>query len=101
MTPTERKALEFLATQDGVVGIQPRQLAHHLWPDSPAWKRRGQRHDGRNAANGAALWLSAGRILHRLDSKGWAAQWPDYVVPGIYNWEITQKGREALAEVQS
>ena len=87
MTPARLRVLTVLAERERMTAAD---VAHALWPDSPAWKRRGHWPGAnRNAAAGAALPMNAGRILWSLE--------PWYVEQSGGWWSINDHGRKMLA----
>lgn len=100
LTSPQRRVLEILA-EGPENGMSPRDVARILWPDSPAWEHRTwHRGTNHNGALGGTMPMNAAKILWRL--------WPTYVNrsldwTGSDNglWEITDKGRRALAGDES
>lgn len=84
------KVLRFLERKGGQVHV--RELAKHLWPESPVWKTPAK---GRNAAGphkpGARLHTAAACLCGRLASQYLLRR----ASKGIY--EITERGRQYLS----
>lgn len=80
MTPAQRRALEAVRDIYNIPGpdgrvhhnpVHPREVAHRLWPDSPAWEKRTRRYgSNRNGAMGGTMPMNAAKILYRLREQG-------------------------------
>lgn len=91
LTDPQMRALQFLVELSGTVEnprtVMPRQLALHLWPDSPTWKRRN-----RNGAMGGTMPMKAATLLWKLKDHGYA-----YRAPFDRGWLPTAAGRDVVA----
>jgi hypothetical protein len=98
LTKPQRKALEFMMARPE--GVTPKQLAHHLWPDSPGWSRVSN--VGHGAAHGIAMPQIAGSLLWRLRRKGYATARYTHEYDNkermrhLDGWFITYEGQAAL-----
>ncbi len=77
LTDTDRKVLAYLRAHPGA---SARDVAHHLWPDSPAWQRRTRKFGGKDpSALGGTMPMRVGRILWHMDAR-------DLVYEHNYRW---------------
>lgn len=95
LTGPQARTLAALATatapREGsthVPAASPRQIAHALWPDSPAWERRTNMRGGRNGAVGGTMPMKAATLLWRLADRGLASQ-------DDGGWRLTDAGLRA------
>lgn len=92
LTPARVRALSALAKHDE---LHSREWAKAMWPDSPAWGRSTNRHDGKGGGKGAAMPMKAAAFGYRLASDGLVT----YRRPASTThpvWSITEAGRAAL-----
>lgn len=102
LTGPQRAALEYLDQHSDPFTserLSPRTLAMHLWPDSPAWRKR-TRHNGTNHPGqiGGTMPMKAATLLHRLADKGLAQddKGPDNQY--VSAWTITYRGEQYLRD---
>jgi len=105
LTPPQERALRYLAAAEEYEypegsgrarrrPTHPREVALHLWPDSPAWGRRTRMYGGRNGAVGGTMPMKAASVLWRLFRHGLADK-PDH---GGNGWVITARGLRWVEE---
>lgn len=72
MTPTMLKLL--VALKEASEGLTGRQIAHALWPDSPAWQKRtrGRSTSNHNGSLGGTMPMLGAKQGHRAVSLGYA-----------------------------
>lgn len=96
LTKAQDRAVRVLVAQMRAAGheepyasgahLTPSSVARTLWPDSPAWERGTNRHDGRAGARGGTMPMLGARMLYGLADKGMTHLSYD---DSRYRWTLT------------
>lgn len=91
LTEPQARALAYLRDHPRCTS---REVAWHLWPDSPAWGKRTRKFRGQQGAVGGTMPMLGGRLLWRLLDLGFASR--DRTPSGVPLWEPSISGLRAL-----
>lgn len=96
LTAPQARMLRILAdVQPDDRPMAPREVAHKMWPDSPAWEKRTRRYGAnRNGALGGTMPMKAATMLWRLKERGLV--WDIGTHHGTAHWAINEAGKIAL-----
>jgi hypothetical protein len=100
LTDVQAAMLEALPIEGQQQGRTARQVAHDVWPDDPAWRKRthGRGASRHNGALGATMPLRAGRVLAALERRGLAQRGDRGDGLDDRRWWRTWAGHQALTD---
>lgn len=92
-----KKTVQALEILEAYPGLQPREFAKLMWPESPGWKRPSK--CGNNGMHrGGGMYRAAGGFLGKLCKRG-LAYWK-YIEAGRREYYISPLGTMELQELR-